>query len=64
MCIRDRFTDPDEYNVTVRLYGKKIEDQTGSGTSEKDSVVNKEQNRIDVYKRQHYCHGGEWLGSE
>ena len=42
------FTDPDEYNVTVRLYGKKIEDQTGSGTSEKDSVVNKEQNRMSV----------------
>lgn len=42
------FTDPDEYGVTIHLYGRKIEDNPGSGTSEAEGVVNKDQNRLSV----------------
>ena len=42
------FTDPDEYNVTVNLYGRKIEEHASAGYSDTDGAVNKELNRLSV----------------
>lgn len=42
------FTDPDEYYVTVKFFGRKIEDSPHNGASEIDGVTNKDLDRISV----------------
>ena len=42
------FTDPNEYYVTVKLYGKKIVERTSTGNSETEGAVNKDLNRLSV----------------
>lgn len=42
------FTDPDEYNVTIKFYGEKIEERTSTGYSDTDGAVNKDLNRLSV----------------
>ncbi len=42
------FTEPEEYYVTIRLYGKKIEEHTSTGKSDTNDTANKDQNRMSI----------------
>lgn len=42
------FASPDEYNVTIKFYGQKIEERTSTGSSEVDDAANKDLNRLAV----------------
>lgn len=42
------FTVPDEYNVTIKFYGKKIVERTSTGYSDTEGAVNKDLNRLSV----------------